>query len=77
MGDERSKTGRRVVTSFVVRFVSESGQIELEPETPLQPEQDERLNGWRGVIQHIQTGSELHFSRLEEAEAFMLKHLLT
>lgn len=71
MGDERSKAGRRVVNSFMVRFVNEAIEKKIASEA------DERLDGWRGVIQHIQTGAEFHFNRFEEAEAFMMKYLQT
>jgi hypothetical protein len=73
MPDEDAKTGgRRVVNSFTVRFVhlteQEAAQsadmIEIEPQY-----------AWRGVVRHIQSGTELHFKRLDEVKAFMLKHL--
>jgi hypothetical protein len=73
MLDEGAKAdSRRVVNSFVVRFVhlteqeaaASADMIEIEPQ-----------HAWRGVVQHIQSGTELHFNRIEQVKAFMLKHL--
>jgi len=51
------------VASFVLRFVHET----TDPPTDL-PQSD-----WRGVIKHVQTNDEQHFTRLEDALAFMAR----
>jgi hypothetical protein len=73
MLDERAKAGsRRVVNSFMVRFVHLTEQEAAESADMIEIEPH---HAWRGIVQHIQTGTELHFNRLDEVEAFMLKHL--
>ncbi len=47
-----------LIASFVLRFV-------LDQEAGAAP------NSWRGVIRHVQTNDELHFSGLKEALSFI------
>lgn len=49
------------ITSFVLRFVRETTDATTDPP---QPE-------WRGVIKHVQTNEEQHFTRLADAIAFI------
>lgn len=51
------------VASFVVRFVHEAS--DLDDDTPDRE--------WRGVIKHVQTDDEQHFTRLADALAFMAR----
>ena len=46
------------VHSFMVRFVLDTTEESGEAR-------------WRGLIRHVQSGAELHFSRVEEALQFM------
>ena len=87
---------RRVITSFMLRFIREAD--ETQAEAPLQastqtetialPDPPEiRLvesdlagrtattSTWRGVVKHIQSGAEQHFSSLAEAENFIKKYI--
>ncbi|PID86757.1 MAG: hypothetical protein CSB13_02780 [Chloroflexi bacterium] len=43
------------VTSFVVRFIQE----------------DPAVDTWRGLIRHVQTSQEIHFSSIKDALLFM------
>ncbi|MDX1615022.1 MAG: hypothetical protein R3300_11985 [Candidatus Promineifilaceae bacterium] len=52
------------VNSFVVRFVQEAA---------LPPEQDPAA--WRGVIRHVQSKTELHFTNFHDAVTFMSRFL--
>lgn len=72
---------RKVITSFMLRFVSEAkidedipGLPGISSETPL-PEENNSASNWRGVIKHIQSGAEQHFTTLAEAESFMKKYI--
>ncbi len=47
-----------LIASFVLRFM-------LDQEAGTAP------NSWRGVIRHVQTNDELHFSGLKEALCFI------
>ncbi len=47
-----------LIASFVLRFM-------LDQEAGAAP------NSWRGVIRHVQTNDELHFSGLKEALTFI------
>ncbi len=47
-----------LIASFVLRFM-------LDQEAGAAP------NSWRGVIRHVQTNDELHFSGLKEALSFI------
>ncbi len=47
-----------LIASFVLRFM-------LDQEGGAAP------NSWRGVIRHVQTNDELHFSGLKEALSFI------
>jgi hypothetical protein len=49
------------MVSFVLRFVRETGE-----------EQETR---WRGIIKHVQSNDETHFSRFAEALEFMQAHV--
>ncbi len=83
MATERQKQTRRVVTSFMLRFVYEA---EVDPELPdesAEPEENQpglnvdenSTGGWRGVVKHIQSGAEHHFMTLAEAEAFIKRYI--
>lgn len=78
MATERQN--RKIITSFMLRFVyEEEAGSELSP-TPVPipgdgtPE-DESNPGWRGVVKHIQSGAEHHFTSFAEAEAFIKKYV--
>ncbi len=47
-----------VIASFVLRFM-------------LEQEVGDAPNAWRGVIRHVQTNDELHFSGMKEALSFI------
>lgn len=53
------------LVSFVLRFVCDG---------PAGP-QPAPAAGWHGVLRHVQTSAELHFTRWEEAVAFMAQHV--
>jgi len=51
-----------LIASFVLRFV-------LDQEAGAAP------NTWRGVIRHVQTNDELHFSGMKEALVFIRRFI--
>lgn len=53
------------LVSFVLRFVSDG---------PPDPGQGPAA-GWHGLLRHVQTNAELHFTRWEEAVAFLARHV--
>ncbi len=57
------------LTSFVLRFVSDQPPetAELAPAPASQ--------AWRGVIRHVQTNQERHFTRWAEAVAFIEQYV--
>jgi hypothetical protein len=46
------------VTSFVIRFKQEQPSVHAAPP-------------WRGLIRHVQTSREIHFTKIDEALDFM------
>ena len=105
---------RRVITSFMLRFIREAEEIPAEgpiqgpaqgpvqtpvqipgqaatqppvpPQSPVLPVPPEippvendpagrAASNWRGVVKHIQSGAEQHFSSLAEAENFIKKYI--
>jgi hypothetical protein len=75
---------RRVITSFMLRFVREAEESPVEiviPPLPAELDQDAPDSGgrtgttWRGVVKHIQSGAEQHFSTMAEAENFIKKYI--
>ena len=82
MAEDHNTKRRRVVTSFMLRFVYEAETAEAGPGeevlTPY-PAADSAGSGpttaWRGVVKHIQSGAEYNFSRMADAEAFIMKHI--
>ena len=75
---------RRVITSFMLRFVREAEEPPVEIAVPPLPAEtdlpDPDLLGrvgpnWRGVVKHIQSGAEQHFSTMAEAENFIKKYI--
>ena len=76
-----NQQNRKVITSFMLRFVREAKIDEDISDLPDIPEENPRLNednsapAWRGVIKHIQSGAEQHFTTLAEAESFMKKYI--
>jgi hypothetical protein len=82
MAGERQKQSRRIITSFMLRFVQEAedgdeeGLPELDRPEQIEPAaENNRLAGWRGVIKHIQSGAEHHFTTLSEAENFIKSYI--
>jgi acyl-CoA thioesterase len=84
MTANRRNQNRMVITSFMLRFVRETDEAEEileQPDSIPEPEieaEDNHLNkkpGWRGVVKHIQSGEEHHFSTLLEAETFIRKYI--
>lgn len=53
------------LTSFVLRFIYEE-----PPATPVAP-----VVAWRGVLRHVQSNTEIHFTRWEEAAAFIAQYV--
>ncbi|MEZ4641165.1 MAG: hypothetical protein R3E31_00215 [Chloroflexota bacterium] len=47
------------VTSFVIRFIQE--------------QDTQTATTWRGLIRHVQTSEETHFTQIEDALQFMAK----
>ncbi|MDB5081782.1 MAG: hypothetical protein JWP00_3706 [Chloroflexi bacterium] len=82
MAANPQNNSRRVITSFMLRFVREADDTPVTlivpptPDEPVDPELASR-NGaaWRGVVKHIQSGAEQHFSTMAEAENFMKKYI--
>lgn len=97
---------RRVITSFMLRFIREAEEIPAEgpaqttvqipgqvsTQTPVSPQSPvlsvapeippvendpagRTASNWRGVVKHIQSGAEQHFSSLAEAENFIKKYI--
>ena len=81
MATERPKQNRRVITSFMLRFVYEEEETgaELTPAlleaSPESDGEDGDNTSWRGVVKHIQSGAEHHFTTFAEAEAFIKKYI--
>jgi hypothetical protein len=53
------------LVSFVLRFVCDG---------PADPDCGPAA-GWHGVLRHVQTNTELHFTRWDEAVAFISRHV--
>jgi hypothetical protein len=53
------------LVSFVLRFVCE-GLANLA---------DKPAGEWHGVLRHVQSNTELHFTRWEDAVAFIAQHV--
>lgn len=53
------------LASFVLRFIYEE-----PPATPVAP-----VAEWRGVLRHVQSNAEIHFTRWEEATAFIAQYV--
>jgi hypothetical protein len=76
-----NQQNRKVITSFMLRFVREAKINEDIPDLPGIPEEtslsneEDTTSAWRGVIKHIQSGAEQHFTTLAEAESFMKKYI--
>lgn len=76
-----NQQNRKVITSFMLRFVREAKLDEEIPDSLDTSEETPHTNGdnaaapWRGVIKHIQSGAEQHFTTLAEAESFMKKYI--
>ncbi len=51
------------IVSFVLRFTQE------------QPRVGERPPAWRGILRHVQTNEQIHFTRLEEALTFIGRYV--
>ncbi len=75
---------RRVITSFMLRFVREAEETPVEIVVPPLPSEIGQLEpdlagragaSWRGVVKHIQSGAEQHFSTMAEAENFIKKYI--
>jgi hypothetical protein len=76
MSANRQKPNRKVIVSFMLRFVGETEDDAPELALAEPAQNGEALSGsWRGVVKHIQSGAEHHFTTLAEAEDFMLKYL--
>ncbi len=71
-----NQQNRKVITSFMLRFVRET-EVEVENSGTYVTAAPSGANppGWRGVIKHIQSGAEQHFTTLVEAETFMKKYI--
>jgi len=54
--------------SFVVRFVTDAVSSAATDEAA-------RPSEWHGVIRHVQSDAECHFTRWEEAGAFVARYL--
>lgn len=54
---------KTTIASFVVRFTQELSS-DTEPVTP-----------WRAVIRHVQSDEEVHFTRMDEALAFISQYV--
>ena len=52
------------IASFVLRFTREHDAG--DPPSG---------SGWRGVIRHVQIGQEIHFTRMEDALAFLARYV--
>ncbi|NWJ45633.1 MAG: hypothetical protein HXX08_07120 [Chloroflexi bacterium] len=68
---------RVVISSFMLRFVHE---VEEETKAAIDKEQAEGesevlQSAWRGIIKHIQSGEEHHFTTLDDAESFIKKFI--
>ncbi len=52
------------IASFVLRFTREHDAGDIASGS-----------GWRGVIRHVQIGQEIHFTRMEDALAFITRYV--
>jgi len=62
---ENSPPPETQLTSFVLRFIYEE-----PPTLPLAP-----VAEWRGVLRHVQSNTEIQFTRWEEAAAFIAQYV--
>ncbi len=58
------------VVSFILRFVQETADTK-HPADDADPPQA----GWHGVVKHVQTDTEQHFTHLADALAFMARYV--
>lgn len=72
MAANQQRQNRRVITSFMLRFVREAEEL---PGDEAEIEEPPGGSKWRGVVKHIQSGAEQHFSTLAEAESFIKKYI--
>jgi hypothetical protein len=66
------------VASFVVRFVQETvdnADRSSGRQHPSEATTDFSQAGWHGVIKHVQTGTEQHFTDLAGAIIFMTRYV--
>ncbi len=57
------------LTSFVLRFVfDQPPEVAESASAPV-------VQTWHGVIRHVQTNQERHFTRWAEAEAFIAQYI--
>ncbi|HEX2914573.1 MAG TPA: hypothetical protein VH186_27475 [Chloroflexia bacterium] len=84
MAANQQRQHRRVITSFMLRFIHEAEVSEAEINPEIAPEETESdglapgeslASSWRGVVKHIQSGAEQHFTTLAEAETFIKKYI--
>jgi len=52
------------VDSFIVRFIQEKSQTNGPPASP-----------WRGIIRHVQSKEEIHFTQIEDALRFVANYV--
>jgi hypothetical protein len=78
MSTNPRRQNRLVISSFMLRFVHEAETEPLaeELEAVIEEQQEETVPvSWRGVVKHIQSGEEHHFTTLAEAESFIKKYI--
>ena len=56
------------LVSFVLRFVYDEGPGSAVPAQP-------GAQGWYGIVRHVQTNSERHFTSWEDVSAFVAQYV--
>jgi hypothetical protein len=65
--DDENEVGisEATIASFIVRFTQEQS-LEAKP----------LIDGWRGVIRHVQSNQQAGFTRMEEALSFISRYVI-
>lgn len=61
------------VESFVLRFVADAS-TDATGEAPSSPDQTSSVR-WHGVVVHVQTNQEKHFTNIADAVAFIARYV--
>jgi hypothetical protein len=78
MAEDWQKQKHKVITSFILRFITEEEASPTGNTADFfvsKSESSVNNSEWRGLIQHIQSGAEGHFTSFAEVQAFIQKFI--